>query len=734
MESKIRVSGNIISELSEKIPSNIIALNELIKNSYDAGANKVSIFLETEKKLLTITDDGSGMDKYDIDTLFHIAKSTKEYGTINPFTNRRTQGPKGLGFLSVFKFGSHVVWETYKQSGLKFEVDYNDLISSSDITESEIQITDDTSINKGTKITIFLDEYNVKSLSEYFNDEKAYKKILAAFDDQSIEISFIIDGKELSSKDIIPLTGNCIDRQLFVVKYDSVDKKIRYFYNNYECRYIDYDFTSTQYNVDIELVIFYFHSRDKSKIDSLFFNPKDDLTPLIYINANLFNNYELFDPGIMKNIKTQYVLQQMIGFIRINTEDKNLNFNSDRTKFLQNELSDEIIKFLKDINIKIQTEGSKMKKSLMNLDDFLTSNPLPSEASNASPEEIKSYIKTDFFFKDQFIINTNGNHVTFSLFGTEKQVGIKKPLNNSQKSEGNNKNNQNHRDIRENTSQSSNSSNTKDSIKIKIAPAKIKLKKKQISEILPSQQKKAEDYFSYAIDSNGKKIPFENIDVFLDDLQLDNKILPGVENPTRKTLTFKFQDKVTGLIIAAIDIYYTYPDSGFNGITDGLLLSSITRNGYSIMDPLISRLVSEINSLEIDKYQEVISCSLRTLFDLCIDLINKYNKRHIFDKSNTLEEQVRSVVEYVNSNKNVCTEIDKGTGIGFKNLNNLVSKPDDYYEAVKKAHLGAHKSTKYISEQDIRFIASKASQFIAIAHENDCPCSKGYTRRTAIRR
>ena len=254
MESKIRVNGNIISELSEKIPSNIIALNELIKNSYDAGAKKVSIFLETEKKLLTITDDGFGMDKHDIDTLFHIAKSTKEYGIINPITNRRTQGSKGLGFLSVFKFGSHVVWETYKQSGLKFEVDYYDLISSDDIAENKIQITDDTSISKGTKITIFLNEYNVRSLSEYFNSEKNCKKILAAFDDPSIEISLIIDGKELSSKDIIPLTSNSMERQLFVIKYDSIDQKIRYFHNNYEFRFIDYDFTSTHYSVDIGAV------------------------------------------------------------------------------------------------------------------------------------------------------------------------------------------------------------------------------------------------------------------------------------------------------------------------------------------------------------------------------------------------------------------------------------------------------------------------------------------------
>ncbi len=85
MNSKITVSGNIISELSEKIPSNIIALNELLKNSYDAGASKVTVILDSSQKTLQIIDDGSGMDKNDIDTLFHISNSTKKYGQINEY-------------------------------------------------------------------------------------------------------------------------------------------------------------------------------------------------------------------------------------------------------------------------------------------------------------------------------------------------------------------------------------------------------------------------------------------------------------------------------------------------------------------------------------------------------------------------------------------------------------------------------------------------------------------------
>ena len=34
LETIVKVDGSIVSELSERIPSNIVALNELIKNSY----------------------------------------------------------------------------------------------------------------------------------------------------------------------------------------------------------------------------------------------------------------------------------------------------------------------------------------------------------------------------------------------------------------------------------------------------------------------------------------------------------------------------------------------------------------------------------------------------------------------------------------------------------------------------------------------------------------------------
>lgn len=186
MNAKITVSGNIVGELSEKIPSNIIALNELIKNAYDAGATEICINLDIKENKLIITDNGEGMDEKDINTLFHISNSEKVYGEKSKY-NRLIQGSKGLGFLSVFKFGEMVRWRTYKERGLTFSVDFHDLVRSQNISEFMIDIKEERTIKQGTQIVIDLNEYNSKSLLEYLNIEKNYKKILNSFIDSTFD-------------------------------------------------------------------------------------------------------------------------------------------------------------------------------------------------------------------------------------------------------------------------------------------------------------------------------------------------------------------------------------------------------------------------------------------------------------------------------------------------------------------------------------------------------------------
>ena len=366
MKANIKVSGNIISELSEKIPTNIIALNELIKNSYDAGASSVSIEINTAKKQLYIKDNGCGMNKGDIDTLFHISNSTKIHGSINEY-GRITQGSKGLGFLSVFKFGKIVQWKTKKDKGYKFSIDFEKLIKSEDVSKFEIELIEDTNISKGTEILIEIDEYNIKLINDYFSLEKNYKKIIHSFDDKTFVITLILDGTTYSSKKLIPLLDNGKDFQLFYVTYNSKTEKIIFKYNNRITITEPFYFPIKDVNINLELLTFQLRSHGKEKIDNLFLNHIEDLTPLIYFNNNLFNNYTIFDPNVMRNIKTSQVLNQIIGYIRIVSENSLIDFNSDRSQFLQNELTDAIIDFLSNINKKYKLLDRNIKTTLLGL-------------------------------------------------------------------------------------------------------------------------------------------------------------------------------------------------------------------------------------------------------------------------------------------------------------------------------------------------------------------------------
>ena len=63
--ANIKVSGKILESLSKLLPTNVTALNELVKNAYDAEATQVELKWDEKNDVLEICDDGSGMSKED---------------------------------------------------------------------------------------------------------------------------------------------------------------------------------------------------------------------------------------------------------------------------------------------------------------------------------------------------------------------------------------------------------------------------------------------------------------------------------------------------------------------------------------------------------------------------------------------------------------------------------------------------------------------------------------------
>ena len=692
MNTKITVSGNIISELSEKIPTNIIALNELIKNSYDAGATTVTIELNTRKKLLRIIDDGSGMNKKDIDILFLISKSTKKHGAKNEY-GRITQGSKGLGFLSVFKFGKHVEWKTNRNKGLKFSVDFDQLIKTDDISKFEIELFEDNNISKGTEILIKIDDYNVKSLNDYFSLEKNYKKIIHSFDDKKFIINLIIDEKIYSSKKLIPLFSNVKECQLFYITYSNETEKIIFKYNNRIVLTEVYKFPFKEFSLIIELLTFQLKSHGKEKIDKLFFNPIDDLTPLIYFNNNLFNNYSIFDPNIMRNIKTSQVLNQMIGYIKILSENTLIDFNSDRSQFLQNELTDSLNNFLLNINKKIQEIGSENKYHLVGF-DILKQTILSSDYIDLSNQNnLRDIIKDDFVFKNKVKITIKKEKVLYSLFGKAATLKI----------------------IDEKSSSSKNETQEKNPI-----PVKIILNCKDELEInIPSDQIDLKNIINSVYDSNGELVDNDIVKIKIDGKNCKNSILHSITDTCEKNIEYIYHDKITGDSIRKIKLKFIEPVSKFKTTKyDDLLIYINTREKYNInFNKILNRLVDQINQLKLKNYREIISCSLRPIFELSVASINKSEKYlNKFNRLLDLENGVVEIVSYIKSKKDYLRIIDDSTKIGFRTLNNLLNI-ENFRTVVSAANLGSHHSSTFLSDKEIRNIAKYAAIFIVIVNE-----------------
>lgn len=706
MNAKIKISGNIISELSDKIPSNIIAINELIKNSYDAGATKVMIGLDTVNKLLTIVDDGCGMDETDISKLFHISKSEKKYGEMNQY-HRRTQGSKGLGFLSVFKFGGQVTWTTRKSDrGFCFSANLSDIVRTEDISEYLIEVIENTELKKGTSIEIAIDDYNLKTLVEYFSDDKNNQKIVNSFIDPTFIIELEVDNKKYSNEVAMNISKQLPERQILYVTYDNGTGNIMFYHKGLLVKTEPFAKPLLPYEINMEIVIFSFVANDKSKISKLFFGPSDALTPLLYVNSNIFNNYTLFDPNIMQTVKRGYVLAQMIGFIKINSESNMMNFNSDRTQFLQNQLTDEIVVFLREINKKIQETGAKIKKQVED-HNYLKVSSLPFTKRNATVVELQNLIRDNYEFKSQVSIHKKNDKIEFSIFGRTISIPIlpeEKPT--SPPTGGNSSGGGGTPPLGGNSSGGGSS-----------VPAFIKLKQ-QIKRIpVNSAQIDLIQEIDVAKDSKKQNIPVSSIVVKMDGVILTPPILNSIPTEKMIKMEFMYTDPTTGLVSAMLMVEVYQPKAKMDAITGSDNLFMLPANqGYTLhIDNTIANLFNQLNTLSVDHYVEVIACCVRPLFEISIDCLQKSGKFPSLSLSGDNLAGIVKIIDFI-SKRPFITAIDRNTGIGFHTLTNILTVRN-YSGLVDDANLGAHKSTMIITETQVKDLIYKLKFFLIVVNE-----------------
>lgn len=185
MKKPFKMTARVLAHLGEDlIKDESIALLELVKNSYDAGATKcvVDFNFDIFGSLIeiSISDNGSGMSLDTIENIWLvIGTDNKKNKLISHSQGRLPLGEKGIGRLGVHKLGNDI--KLYSKHSDENEVyvsiDWSKLAESKDIDDFKIDYgysSDSHFLNKqtGTKIIVrnLKGEWNRRKLRSVFRD------------------------------------------------------------------------------------------------------------------------------------------------------------------------------------------------------------------------------------------------------------------------------------------------------------------------------------------------------------------------------------------------------------------------------------------------------------------------------------------------------------------------------------------------------------------------------------
>jgi hypothetical protein len=128
---KVKLSSQLVGLLSSQLyQTSVKALEELVVNGYDAEAMECRVALQREadgRELITVFDDGIGMDEAGLADLWHVGHSTKRQAAIELARKRKQIGRFGIGKLATRAVATRVsyITRTQKDGLLATTVDYD---------------------------------------------------------------------------------------------------------------------------------------------------------------------------------------------------------------------------------------------------------------------------------------------------------------------------------------------------------------------------------------------------------------------------------------------------------------------------------------------------------------------------------------------------------------------------------------------------------------------------------
>lgn len=185
MRKPFKVTARVLAHLGEDlIKDESIALLELVKNSYDAGASLCNVNFQFDiwgnLEQITISDNGHGMDLDVIENVWLvIGTDNKKQIVDNKTSGRLPLGEKGIGRLGVHKLGNEILLnsKTNTSAEVYVHIDWEKLIRSKEIDDFQIDYgysEKQTFLDNKTGTTIIINklkgDWNRRKLRSVYRD------------------------------------------------------------------------------------------------------------------------------------------------------------------------------------------------------------------------------------------------------------------------------------------------------------------------------------------------------------------------------------------------------------------------------------------------------------------------------------------------------------------------------------------------------------------------------------
>ncbi|WP_299886916.1 sensor histidine kinase [uncultured Lacinutrix sp.] len=392
----------------ELITDRITALFEIVKNSYDANSENVSVkFFDvntlSNKSRIVIEDDGSGMDLFDLENKWMVIGTMSKRETRRspaPY-NRRVVGKKGVGRFAVDKLGAKVILKTTMKGSTIRHCLETDWTKYEQIESKQLQLSFDDSkfqyftdienkyweetVEKkthGTSIEIYniTDPWVEKDIRKATTE---LSKLISPIETFDYPFNIYVSSNEYKELNDVLVQNNSIGFATLEVEIDfdlRRKKQQRLFFNeqtnNLDIIESDYDDDSMG---PVKMRLFYFDQNDKRKFNKSYSGAiidgvkiyRDGLITTPFAEYALERDKERDILGIDKRRYSGFFdkisSRDLLGFIEITDKNNPLILEStNRQDFVDNkqyrELRTFIIDQIKELEKKISAQKTEERE------------------------------------------------------------------------------------------------------------------------------------------------------------------------------------------------------------------------------------------------------------------------------------------------------------------------------------------------------------------------------------